>query len=901
MKLCNCLKLVLLLALLQQLFSAKLANVPTELVQPDGSKMSAFFSGDEFYHYCHDAAGNQIVQADDGWFVNSNKSRAPISGQEYTKRKNEWQSGAATIKAPHTGLINSLSIFIRFSNQTEFATPRSTFDPKFNSTTAASLKTYYREVSYNQLEINTHFFPGCDLSTNVSYADSHPRGYYSPYSGSNTIGYQSVREARLREHTLIKNAVESIASQAGGIDFDGDDDGFVDNLCIITRGDVNGWADVGLWPHTGVADSYDIRINGARIFNYELQFENRIEYRVLCHEMFHILGAPDLYHYTDNPISSVGQWDIMESGGGHMGAYMKYRFANQAWISGIPEITQSGTYSLKPLYRSENNCYKIASPYTDKEYFVLEYRKKSGLFENGLPGSGLLVYRINPTGDNAYSPPDMAYIFRPGGTPNDGGNVSSAFFSQNSGRTAINDINTDPKSFLTDGSAGGLFINNIGSADSTISFDVQIPGCNITTPADSLIHAANSTIPVNISAISKGFTKVELYLNNNLLTTLFNAPYTYNLQIAEAGAYSLTAKAFSHTGITAIDSRTLFISNNQPYGFFVTPTVNQLFAAGEQISLKLKAGWPAHVLTKAEIYLDNQLVSTLNQEPYNLLLTAPATTGTHQIKAKFFAGEIFGEAVTSIQVGQFLLQESFEGSWPPAGWSVNTPVYGWYRTDKAAKSGNYAAAVRHYHTQGPAILESPQINLTGGEKMEFYWMDRDADVTKVIGLDSTYLEIYADSQWQLLKVNSAENIQPTFVKEEIDLNAFSGKTVKFRWRDITDETIYTQGCVLDDIRIGKGFTGINESNHRPEKISISNYPNPFNPTTRISYTLPIANNVKLSIYNVRGELVKTLINSRQMAGEHSVVFDGAALNSGVYFYKLETKEQSITGRMMFIK
>jgi len=901
MKLIHCLQLILLMAILQHLQSAKLANVPTELIQPDGTKMDAYFSGDEFFHYCHDSLGNEITQTENGWYLNSQKKQTPISLQEYTKRKNDWQSAGTTVKAPHTGLINSLSIFIRFSNQTEFTTPRSTFDPKFNSTTAASLKTYYREASYNQLEINTHFFPGCDLSTNVSYADSHPRGYYSPYSGSNTIGYQSVREARLREHTLIKSAVESITAQAGGIDFDGDDDGFVDNLCIITRGDVNGWADVGLWPHTGVADSYDIRINGARIFNYEFQFESWIEYPVLCHEMFHILGAPDLYHYTDNPISSVGQWDIMESGSGHMGAYMKYRFANQAWINEIPEITQSGSYTLKPLYRSQNNCYKIRSPYTDNEYFVLEYRKKSGLFENSLPGSGLLVYRINPSGDNAYSPPDMAYIFRPGGTPTAGGSVNSANFSQNSGRTAINDFDTNPKSFLTDGSAGGLFINNIGSADSTISFDVQIPGCTITAPADSLIYAADTAIPVSVSTLSKGFSKVELYLNNSLITTINSAPYSYNLQVAESGEYLLTAKAYSETGITVSDSKTLFISKAKPYGFFVTPVNNQLLAAGEQFNLKLKAGWPGHALTKAEIYLDNQLISTLNQEPYNLLLTAPTATGAHQIKAKIYAGEITGEAVTSVQVGQFLLQESFEGSWPPAGWSVNTPVYGWYRTDKAAKSGNFAAAVRHYHAQGQAILESPQVTLSGGEKLEFYWMDRDADVTKVVDLDTTYLEIYADNQWQQLKINSAANIQPSFVKEEISLSSYAGKTVKFRWRDVTDESVYAQGCVLDDIRIGTGFTSINSQSNLSQEISVSNYPNPFNPATRINFELANNGYIKLSVFNNKGECVKTLFNGMQNAGKHSLAFDGAGLNSGVYFYRLEAGNQTKQGKMLMIK
>ncbi|MHB2154051.1 T9SS type A sorting domain-containing protein [Calditrichota bacterium GD2] len=67
-----------------------------------------------------------------------------------------------------------------------------------------------------------------------------------------------------------------------------------------------------------------------------------------------------------------------------------------------------------------------------------------------------------------------------------------------------------------------------------------------------------------------------------------------------------------------------------------------------------------------------------------------------------------------------------------------------------------------------------------------------------------------------------------------------------------------------------------------------NYPNPFNPTTTIKYALPKAANVKLEVFNVLGQRVATLVDARQPAGYHQVVFNGAGLPSGVYYYRLST-------------
>ena len=74
-----------------------------------------------------------------------------------------------------------------------------------------------------------------------------------------------------------------------------------------------------------------------------------------------------------------------------------------------------------------------------------------------------------------------------------------------------------------------------------------------------------------------------------------------------------------------------------------------------------------------------------------------------------------------------------------------------------------------------------------------------------------------------------------------------------------------------------------------------NYPNPFNPTTTISFTVPRAAEITLAIYNLRGQLVRTLISGPVSAGRHKVVWDGndergVRAASSVYIYQLKTKD-----------
>ena len=105
----------------------------------------------------------------------------------------------------------------------------------------------------------------------------------------------------------------------------------------------------------------------------------------------------------------------------------------------------------------------------------------------------------------------------------------------------------------------------------------------------------------------------------------------------------------------------------------------------------------------------------------------------------------------------------------------------------------------------------------------------------------------------------------------------------------------------------QGFTGVEEDELTAiDRLQLSNYPNPFNPTTTISYYIPKSGNVNIDIYNTRGQLVKTLLNETKGNGTHRVVWtgddnDGNKVSSGIYYARIVTDRKSVTAKMLMLK
>lgn len=123
-----------------------------------------------------------------------------------------------------------------------------------------------------------------------------------------------------------------------------------------------------------------------------------------------------------------------------------------------------------------------------------------------------------------------------------------------------------------------------------------------------------------------------------------------------------------------------------------------------------------------------------------------------------------------------------------------------------------------------------------------------------------------------------------------DKNLLSGRYI-YRLKQIDFNGNFEFFDLSDEVVIGV-----------PNKFSLhQNFPNPFNPVTKIRYDIPVSGNVNLKIYDNTGREINTLVNEYKDAGYYTVEFSGSSLASGVYYYKIETGNNIATKKMVLLK
>ena len=553
-------------------------KMPVNQIQPSGDTLHFFVTGDECYHRFHDDANYTIVQDHAGYWVYAIPSPTggiqpstyrvgtidpatlgiqpglQITKNEWLERRKAWDIPEQYRIAPpktsgrNHGDFCNLVIFIRFADDTSYTRSLASIDQMWSDSSrddVTSVYNYFKHVSYNKIFVHTYYAPTPDSNTILSYQSPHPRAYYMPYNESNTIGYTNYSERTEREFELLVGAVNYINDSApvpSEYNLDCDNDGYVDNVNFVVKGSYTGWNDL-LWPHKWNLYGHEVFINGKQVstFNFALEGSGADYFgpSTFCHEMFHSLGAPDLYRYNEGTdVSPVGNWDLMATNTKppqNMSAYMKYKYGN--WLDSIPLITTPGTYTLHSVADSVpgTNIYRFPSADPD-QFYVVEYRDNTETFDKTIPGKGLLIYRIDTrfngnAGYNGEDNFDEIWLFRPGSSDSrTSGYLSRAFFSSIARRTEFSP-STDPFPHLSDGTRDYSFsIYNIGIPGNTITFyysnrtrPANLAQSNITTSTANLSWGGNADayrVRYRLKGSDDSYTNILVHSTHTTVTNL---------------------------------------------------------------------------------------------------------------------------------------------------------------------------------------------------------------------------------------------------------------------------------------------------------------------------------------------------------------------------------------------
>lgn len=481
-------------------FALKAVNVeqePTTITQPDGSSFNVFVTGDEYFHWLHDAEGYTLCLEPDGyfyyalsaegenWIASPHKigsvNPASVGLKKWVSPSKEYLMGLHPIyksadalqgKSMTNGSSVAVVILIRFSDQDPFTEDYLTkLDTILSGVNTKSVYKFYQEVSFGKLSLKSYI-------VRDTYVDSQPRKYFLPYNATtNPIGYKDKTEKQSRRGALLNAAVKYISNKLpAGMDHDMNKDGKLDFVSFVIRGNAGAWGDL-LWPHASSGSFNNATVNGLKFGKYNFLLESKTNgIGTFTHEFYHNMGAPDVYHYTGNGINPAPN---MFADNSHMSVYYKWKHSDGTWVKDIPTITKSGVYTIYPSATTDNfgtkkSAYKIFSPYDPKEFFVIEFRKKDPNTMDNVDKTGMLVYRINPTlNGNGGGPPDEVYVYRKNGTPKHDGDKKSIYFGQDLDLEILND-NTFPSPWLTNGFPGGLNIDSVGFAGDSIQFKINI-------------------------------------------------------------------------------------------------------------------------------------------------------------------------------------------------------------------------------------------------------------------------------------------------------------------------------------------------------------------------------------------------------------------------------------------
>ena len=221
----------------------------------------------------------------------------------------------------------------------------------------------------------------------------------------------------------------------------------------------------------------------------------------------------------------------------------------------------------------------------------------------------------------------------------------------------------------------------------------------------------------------------------------------------------------------------------------------------------------------------------------------------------------------------------------------------WEGYNKTTKTKSYKDVVVPTGISYPIIITEISGEVSVGDELVAYANGQVVGATRIADLNAPVvlsawggfhshgvdLDGYTKGDFIDLRLYSVKEGKELMVTADLDYNKYEGGVFSSGTATVSDMLVV------------------------PEEYALSqNYPNPFNPTTTISFSVPVEGNVVLSIYDITGRLVTTLVDKTMSNGYHQVTWDsadmtGSNVSAGLYIYSLQAEGVALTRKMVLMK
>ena len=861
-----------------KLFADLASPTPFMAKQPNGLELSILNRGNHLQGW-HEYNGWTVVKNDDGWwlYAKANDKNILIPSNLKVGIDNPEQYPMMLqkgIRPEPRVLIDNAPIPDLNSTRTdtfhvplllvEFPDANAVYSPEeidmvmnqegythLNNENSGSFRDFFQEISYG------NFLPIAEVSEWFMASNGHD--YYS-YNN----GYQRVRE-------LIRTAVDDL--EAAGFDwsnFDNDNDGYVDALNVIHQGPGAEEGDYSnIWSHKSSLGNLSVSYDGVIISSYnispEIQNGNLVAIGVLAHEFGHALGLPDLYD-TDYSSSGSGKLALMASGSWGTSNNSPWYPATMigwckeqlGWVEVVEINDDLDAVSIEQTY-SNNIVYRVDHPQVEEEYWLIENRQKIGS-DTLMPTPGLTIWHINDNmaegwavnNDEPYygvglEQADGMFALENGGPSNGGdvypGTTNNREFS-NSSNPNTNSLNGVPSM---------LRIDNISDPGDFMTFDVEY----------NEIILATATIQDGVgNAYGEG--GISIGIENDFEISELQFELEFSPAFVEI------------TGVIALERTTfdsVIIENN------IVTLINPTISSGAGNILNLQLFNNVGIETNVSVMYNMCIGYTSDGSEIGISIQDNANYQIQGVDQNFMVqsgnGAVGGGAsytislVNTVPIALTMLEisnspeilipsaEPFEDLNENGEYNQNEPYTDW-----------------NQNGQWSPIVEP--IDLSD---------DWDIDVSfsgnnLVVAISNWNSPLEPDAN-ELFKINC-------LVSEQAELGdvatiSTNAGLILDAWGNRGVPHVNIDGTVT----ISEVLSSENGPSQLPLEFSLDRvHPNPFNPTTSISFSVPEENHdpVFIKIFNLNGGLVATLVNQSFFTpGNHVIMWDASYVGSGIYF------------------